>query len=174
MRDLQQNPDAVHRFERAGLGKAPFRVVGFYRSVYQAVPGDPSCPLKPGTSCDYCAQGIMYVCQIEGADGRRFKVGCDCVAKTGDAGLMKLAAKEERRRNRETRHAREAEKVAELRALLADEAVRARLAEIIVEDPWRKRRLLDTADWHLKNAGNAGKIRMLKQVRQVLAHHPSE
>lgn len=76
----------MHVFERAGLGKAPFGVVGFYTAKYQACPG---APVQPGTSCDYCGQGIMYVCKIQAADGREFKVGCDCVKRTGDAGLIK-------------------------------------------------------------------------------------
>jgi hypothetical protein len=81
----------VHPFERAGLGVAPFRFVGTYESKFQAVPGDPSCPVLPGSSCDYCGQGIMLVCTIEDANGKRFKVGCDCCRKTNDKRLVAAA-----------------------------------------------------------------------------------
>ena len=77
----EETTTKIHPWQRAGLGIAPFRYVGYELSVYQAVPGDPNCPLQPGTSCDYCGQGIMHVCRIEDADGKRFKVGCDCVKK---------------------------------------------------------------------------------------------
>ncbi len=76
----------IHKFEAAGLGKAPFRVVGFSVRKYQACYG---APIQPGASCDYCGTGIMNVYTIASSDERRFVVGCDCVAKTGDAGLRK-------------------------------------------------------------------------------------
>lgn len=70
----------IHPFTRAGFGPAPFRCVGMSVEKYQACQG---APVQPGASCDYCGTGIMYVFHIENADkSRRFKVGCDCVAKT--------------------------------------------------------------------------------------------
>jgi hypothetical protein len=76
----------THAFESAGLGKAPFRCVGFTRSVYQA---HPDAPQQPGSSCDYCGTGIMDVALIRSVDGKTFKVGCNCVEKVGDQGLIK-------------------------------------------------------------------------------------
>jgi hypothetical protein len=71
---------ATHPFTRAGFGPAPFRCVGMTVEKYQACQG---APIQPGTSCDYCGTGIMYAFWIVNADeSRRFKVGCDCVAKT--------------------------------------------------------------------------------------------
>ncbi len=75
-----------HKFEEAGLGKAPFRFVGCNTGIiYQACP---DAPVQPGSSCDFCGNAIMNEFWIEGADGKRFKVGCDCVKKTGDVGLV--------------------------------------------------------------------------------------
>src|SRR5262245_4254165 len=68
----------VHPFQRAGLGLAPFRFVGLDTCIHKA---SHDAPAQPGTSCDYCSTGIMYVCHIESSDGKRFKVGCDCVRK---------------------------------------------------------------------------------------------
>lgn len=95
----------VHAFEKAGLGKAPFKAIGFYESKFQAVPGDPNCPIQPGSSCDYCGNGIMNVYQVRSADGKTFKVGCDCVAKTGDAALQMGTRAEFRAFKREQRNA---------------------------------------------------------------------
>lgn len=74
----------IHPFEAAGLGLAPFRVVGFSVCKYQACQG---APVQPGASCDFCGTGIMNVFRIRSSDGREFKVGCDCVEKTADKKL---------------------------------------------------------------------------------------
>jgi len=103
---------STHPFERAGLGKAPFRCVGMSVEQYQAIPGDPSCPMQPGASCDYCGQGIMLVYRIQGVDGARFKVGCDCVRKTGDTRLVAQASDLERKHNRALAASRKAKKLA--------------------------------------------------------------
>lgn len=75
----------MHPFEKAGLGKAPFRCVGVYKNAYQACPG---APVQAGGSCDFCGTGIMYEYKILSADGKGFKVGCDCVARTGGEGQV--------------------------------------------------------------------------------------
>lgn len=92
---------AVHCFEKSGLGKAPFRCVGFasipsasmaehnvsaYNNAMAMLPRDVGC----GT-CDYCGTAIMhnFIIQGSGEGDRRFVVGSDCVARTGDAGLIK-------------------------------------------------------------------------------------
>lgn len=115
----------MHPFEKAGLGTAPFRCVGVYKNVYCAGVG---APVQPGGSCDFCGTGIMYEYQIKSADGRRFKVGCDCVRRTGGeshvAGIraerLKLA-REQRSLKREARQTewkaqREVRRVVELEA----------------------------------------------------------
>jgi hypothetical protein len=78
-------PAPVHRFEAAGLGKAPFTFVDFQVMKFQACQG---APIQCGTSCDFCGAGIMNVFRVRSSDGRQFKVGPDCIAKVGDAGLM--------------------------------------------------------------------------------------
>lgn len=73
----------AHKFELAGLGVAPFRCIGHYE-ILHVVPG---LPARAGGSCDFCSACIRDAFTIQGADGRTFKVGSDCVLKTGDAGL---------------------------------------------------------------------------------------
>lgn len=82
----------VHKFELAGLGKAPFRFAGMDEKVIVHADGT----TQAGSSCDFCSTGIRYQFWCESADGKTFKVGCDCIHKSGDAGLVKMIAKAER------------------------------------------------------------------------------
>ena len=71
----------THPFEKAGLGKAPFSCTGVSENVWDNGDGT----TKGGGVCDYCGTGIRWEFWIKGsvAGARQFKVGCDCVAKTG-------------------------------------------------------------------------------------------
>lgn len=71
----------THPFEKAGLGKAPFSCTHVSENVF-ALPDGTS---KAGGCCDYCGTGIRWEFWIKGsiAGAKQFKVGCDCVAKTG-------------------------------------------------------------------------------------------
>ena len=71
----------IHPFEKAGLGKAPFSCTGVSENVF-ALPDGTN---KAGGCCDYCGTGIRWEFWIKGsiAGAKQFKVGCDCVAKTG-------------------------------------------------------------------------------------------
>lgn len=108
--------DWAHSFERAGLGKAPFFCRGYSVEKFQAAPG---APIQCGTSCDYCSTAIMRVFRIESSDGHIFKVGCDCVARTGDTELIEAARREQRRQEwawRNADHAAYAEAHGKVRA----------------------------------------------------------
>ncbi|CAB4176912.1 hypothetical protein UFOVP1672_62 [uncultured Caudovirales phage] len=107
----------LHVFERAKLGKAPFRVVGYVEKSYQA---SPDSPKQPGGTCDYCGTAIYLQCLVRSSDGFEFKVGCDCVARTGDAGLIKSY-----KNNPQVRAARRA------KAKAKDESVAAEWARVI-------------------------------------------
>jgi len=84
----------MHKFEQAGLGQAPFRVIGCFedRGPHKHVgPGgvtvEVGSPGQPMGSCKYCGQGIAVCYVIRSSDGKEFTVGSDCVAKTGDNGI---------------------------------------------------------------------------------------
>lgn len=161
----QTTLETLHVFEKAGLGRAPFRFVGFTVEKYQANPGDPNCPIQPGTSCDYCGQGIMNVCHIKSADGKRFKVGCDCVHKTGDAGLRKVVDATVRKHERDVRHLREAAKIKLVTDFLADQTNRDALTQQPHPMEWaanQGKTMLDYAVWMLRNSGATGKIKLGK------------
>jgi hypothetical protein len=89
--------NTIHKFEAAGLGKAPFRFVGSDRIIYQACHG---APIQPGSSCDYCGNAISNVYYVKSSDGNEFKVGCDCIRKCDDASLIKIVTEEEAKKRR--------------------------------------------------------------------------
>lgn len=97
----------VHKFEQAGLGKAPFTFTGHERKWFVACPGDAG---KPGGTCCYCGTGIAECFWLVSADGNRFYVGCECIRKSGDAGLRKVVDAEVAAVNRTKRHEAKARK----------------------------------------------------------------
>lgn len=166
-----------HPFERAGLGVAPFRVVGVEERrgpITTSVGGvlvQVGAPGQPMGTCDYCGTGIAECWQIESADRRRFIVGCDCVRKTKDTSLLRQIDPQLRALQREKRAKLAARKRAELAELLADEPNRALLAALphpYADLAGRGLTLLDFASWMDRCAGAAGRARALKAVRAAL------
>jgi hypothetical protein len=152
----------IHKFEAAGLGKAPFRFVGVSKNWFVPCPGEPG---KPGGSCDYCGTGIAFEHHIKSADGKRFKVGSECVLKTGDAGLKRVVNRAKAKHATELRHLREARKIEE--ALEALPLVEAKLAAEPHPLKWRAEKgetLLDSVVWFLEHAGNAGKLKVARII----------
>lgn len=136
------NTAPIHCFEKSGLGKAGFRCVGVasipspsmaeqnptaYMNAMAELPRDLHC----GT-CNYCGTAIMHNFIIESADRRRFVVGSDCVAKTGDAGLIKEVRRVRLVKAQEKRAAKRTMARAEREALWAIE--RADRAAIFIAD----------------------------------------
>lgn len=71
----------IHVFEAAGLGLAPFRFEEF-RDL-GACEGE----------CGYCGKRhIRYEFHVRASSGERFVVGSECIAHSGDAGLLHVAA----------------------------------------------------------------------------------
>jgi hypothetical protein len=152
----------VHKFELAGMGKAPYRYTGMTKSVYQACP---DAPVQPGSTCDYCGTGIMYVFGLLSSDGKRSKVGCDCIFKSDDSGLRKAIARDKAKHDREVRQARATKKLAEARALFGQDVVKAVLASKphpFTSQAARGLTLSDYVDFLLRNGGTSGQARALK------------
>jgi len=161
--------DKIHIFEKAGLGKAPFRFVGYEHRTYQACPG---APVQVGGSCEYCGQGICNFYNIESADGRRFHVGPDCVAKTGDAGLKKVVA-EHVRRAREDKAARvRFRDRGTLAGMLCNEAIVERLAAAPHPRGFSGLTALDWARWMFARAGATGTAATIKGIRAIVSEVP--
>jgi hypothetical protein len=121
----------MHAFEKAGLGKAPFKCVGVTENMWTSGCGTVT---KPGGSCDYCGTGIRYEYWIVGATGSKFKVGCDCVLRTASqdtvADFKKVKAQHEKAKRdvkkaaqraqwKKEREERDAARAAELPAMVA-------------------------------------------------------
>lgn len=155
----------VHIFERNGLGKAPYRVIGFSVEKYQACQG---APIQPAGSCDYCGQGIMLQFRIKSADGRTFKVGSDCVMKTSDERMKQIVKAKVSAHNSARTAERNAEKIATLTEQLADETIRAKLRVIDHPMAFRGSNLLNYAEWIMLRAGTSGKLKLAKTVAQVV------
>lgn len=150
----------VHAFERAGLGKAPFRFDGFEVRTFQACHG---APVQPGTCCDFCFTGISNVFWIKSADGKRFKVGCDCVEKTGDRGLRKVIDAKVAEHRRALSHKRDDAKIAAALEILP--FVSVTLALRPHPNAWRNgETMLDHVEWMLANAGRAGRVKVAKVI----------
>jgi hypothetical protein len=181
----RDNSNTVHVFERAGLGRAPFRFIGTGVEIYQAIPGDPNCPIQPGTSCDYCGQGIRNVCYIKDVDGKRFKVGCDCVLKTGDRGIVDPVKRAVNRAKREAKAKRDRARISRCRETITRSDVRTAMAATAHPDAdgccgapdqdgtWAPfsdlaaHSLLSWAEWMLEYAGTAGCIKVCRVVEKV-------
>jgi hypothetical protein len=167
------NPAEVglHVFERAGLGRAPFRCIG----VSEQFITHPDGTTQASGSCAYCGTGIRYVCAIRSADGRTFKVGTDCVAKTDDNGLIKSykTRPEIRAMHRAKAAAKDERIVAEWNALVADAVNVAKLSAIMVPGrPWvpgEQVTLFADLERVWKMCGAVGRARMLKNLKSRLA-----
>lgn len=169
----------VHAFERAGLGKAPFRFVGpedqdlcygeriLNRAEYERT--GIRCATKPGGSCAYCGTYIVVMCNVESADGRSFHVGTDCIEKVGTAGMRRVVNETMAKRRRAKAAGKRAKDRETLTALLADDSVRALLASKPHPSKWgadNGRTLLDWAEWMLSNGGGQAHAKAIKAVRE--------
>lgn len=74
-----------HAFEIAGLGLAPFKFVGASENFITY----PDGTTKAAGTCDYCGTGIRLECRIVSSDRKESVVGCNCVEKVGDTGILK-------------------------------------------------------------------------------------
>lgn len=164
--------ETIHPFELAGLGKAPFRFEGVRENVYIACQG---AEPQPGGSCDYCCNGIRYEYWVSGADGARFKVGCDCIARLYKeskiiADPVKRAVDEHRRKlARDIRHAREKAQLADMRARLAPH--RARMESLPHSRDWaaaKGQTMANEYDWWDCHAGRRGKLEFLRSAVERL------
>lgn len=100
---MNDNATHIHKFEMAGLGKAPFKFVGIeeLRGPITLLGGiQVGAPGQPMGSCDYCGNGIAICCRIRSSDGKEFVVGSTCVGKVGDKGLMRNISFEMREQKR--------------------------------------------------------------------------
>jgi hypothetical protein len=169
MRTKTDNPDHVgkHKFTLAGLGAAPFRYLGMSESVITY----PDGTTQAGGCCDYCGTGIRYVFHIASADGKTSNVGCDCITKAGDAGLMKAYKRSPQWRavQREKRKAKADRDRTALKELLERNAFK--LAALPHPSQWRAEKgetAYNHVAWMLNNAGASGASSTLRWTLRLL------
>lgn len=173
----------LHPFERSGLGVAPFRYVSHERKVGPIMVGmsQVGAPGQPMGSCQHCGTGIADCFWVESADGKTFYVGSDCILKLyreSNRTASQLARdpfyqafkKEKNRIATARRNEREAAKIAEGTAWALENQVK--LME--TKDPNRtERSLWDRYQWFQQNAGNAGKIKVIKELKHLTKGIPA-
>lgn len=160
----------MHAFERAGLGKAPFRFVGASDNVITY----PDGTSKAGGSCDYCGTGIRTECHIKSADGKLSKVGCNCIEKVGETGILKAykTSPEFRAKQRAIRGVKAASVLATLKDLI--ETKREVMAAMPHPRGFTDRKTgkplsyLDQVEWLFRNSGAAGRASLLKMIQKDL------
>lgn len=135
-----------HPLERAGLGKPPYRLLGVTQEKFQA---HPDAPVQVGASCDFCGQGIIDTYWCISADGKRFKLGSDCIAKVykkkdqrGDP-LYQAVLKSKA----DKRHVREDKKIERAKQLFADPAIQDALRQMPHPHKWFASQGKTRYDW---------------------------
>ena len=158
MQDVSQ-----HKFEIAGLGRAPFTLAGYHIEWFTA----PGAPPKPGGCCAYCFTGILHCFVIRDANGKTFTVGSECVKKTGDAGLIDKTKNAANAMKRETKAKADAARIeAAIAALPSAEASLSTMPHPNTALASAGRTLLDYVLWMLDNAGTAGKLNAARIIEQ--------
>jgi hypothetical protein len=156
--------DTIHKFEAAKLGKAPFTVLGCTVEKFHAYPG---APAQPGGTCDYCGNGIMNVFHVRSADGRKFKVGCDCVLKAGDEGMKKVVKGMQSEARRQAQAKRFAEREAAAVVLLNHTEV----SSLLKAEPHPYGRmgcsLFDYYLYCLTNAGSTVRQNTCRRIEEI-------
>jgi hypothetical protein len=167
----------VHPFEKAGLGKAPFRYIGI---MHQEISygkrvigniGGVDIVTTPGGTCDACGQYIVDMYRIKSSDGQVSIVGCDCIKKVGyvvealpkfKADLAKLA-----KTKRAIAKSKEEARILEARKLfLATETMFADQPHPTKWGTEQGKTLRDYVEWMLCHAGHSGKFSVTKMIEK--------
>jgi hypothetical protein len=131
----------THKWQENGIGFAPFRVVGLislppsslaednnyaYQSMMHAAHQQANEFGVVLGSCQVCSNGIMNNYVVRDANGKKFVVGCDCVAKTDDSKMEDEVKVINRKVKAELRQAAWGEKMAKISQKANNEAERQR------------------------------------------------
>lgn len=148
----------IHKFENAGLGKAPYRFVGCNQKWFKM----PDGTAKPGSSCDYCGTGILNEFWFVSTDGNRFKVGCDCFYKaSAKTKIYSEVERAERELKRNAKADRDAMVIGEAKVKFEANP------EMFTNKPhpsFTGKTMRDYVEWMFRNAGTSGKLRVSKLI----------
>jgi hypothetical protein len=159
----------IHPFEKAGLGKAPFRYIGqvhqqisYGQAVIGHIGGVP-VTTKPGGTCDACGTYIIDMFRIVSADGQKSVVGCDCILKVVQGHSVK----------EQTQFEADLKALKKAKAKAASERlqfVRGSLAEQPHPSKYlasQGKTRLDYVRWMFDNAGLSGRVQAAKIVESL-------
>jgi hypothetical protein len=162
-----------HAFSR--LGQYPYRYIGYSENKLVT---SGTRDVKPGTSCDYCATAIVDAYHFRSADNREFKVGCECVKKADDAGLINAIERDRLRITREKRRAKVADRLARLTDLMLDPKVIESLSKyphpkgFVNRATGQPMTLVDWANWMIQNAGDTGRRQVESVIKEKIETPP--
>ncbi len=169
----EQYKNAEHVWERAGLGKAPFRFEGISeeRGPIRLADGTQvGAPGQPMGCCAYCYTGIAECCHIRSADGKRFIVGNECVRKTGDKGLIISMKPALNKARKEARHKAEHDGI----KWASDELKRPEVIALLAGKPHplaymatSGKTAFDWALWMMRHAGASGRMKVVRYLRKL-------
>lgn len=143
----------IHVFEQAGLGKAPFTCIGVasipdasmaecnplgYMNAMKALP-------KGAGSCKFCGMPLIHNYIIKDSLGGTFVVGCECVNKTDDAGLIDKTVKVKKAHEKAIRAEKSAKKKADIKAQREAE-LKEKQDAFILENPKEVHYLFENKD----------------------------
>lgn len=113
---------AEHRFEKAGLGRAPFKFVTLISFPPPSLAGQNPTAYNNALReiyyakrllqieyfglCEYCGMALMNNYIIRDVDNVVYVVGSNCVAYTGDAGVIRQVEKAEKTRQKKAKQAK--------------------------------------------------------------------
>lgn len=170
----------IHKFEKAGMGKAPFKYLGieFQDIRYGERVLANGCTTKPGGTCAYCGTYIVNMYQIESADGIKNHVGSECIKKVGDAGLIKLLKSDEAKARRAKAEVARKKKYAAfdqarayLRSLLETDSTKDKL-EALPHPSYRGKTLLDYYNFILVKGGLVAVKNAIAAITDIIAKEP--
>lgn len=175
--DVAAGTENLHRFERAGLGRAPFRCIDMVERVGPIDLGNgrsTGAPGQPMGCCKFCSTGIKFCYVIQSADGNVFDVGSECVRHTGDKGLVAVVKRHEaehRKALAEARGRRECARIEVARVAIADDGdLRAKFSGKPHPNKWHADQgdtLADYLCWLLAHAGHTGQLRATKAIEKA-------
>lgn len=150
---LVASANGQHIFEAAGLGMAPFRCVDYGRG---------------STHCDFCGTYIVRVFWIQGSgnEDTRFKVGCECVKRTGDESMSMLVERYTEEVRQEN-YASLRDKLLAVKATLELAHVRATLAETPHPDhvcAAQGKSALDWCTWVMRFGSQNSKLKVAEYL----------
>lgn len=141
--------ELIHKWELAGVGKAPFKVMGVYElpsiSLAEHNPSayNNQLAMMPKGyrcgSCMVCGTGLKVNYLMNDSLGNKFSVGCDCVGKSGNSSLITKVKALKLQRAKEIRA--EKRDIARLERLQQQRDINGGLTDYEVSEKKRARRL---------------------------------